>query len=151
MLSQPVADIGITYTPSATSGAVVVDLALAPSGDAGLVAGTARLAQDMARFLATPVGSQFADPSWGTALWSMIGRPSEASDETYIAAVEEAESAFLHSQAVAAAAGYLDLAAQLESIVDTRVDRSKPGAISIGFVAQTRAGESVATTMSVGG
>src|SRR4051794_11165822 len=113
-LTQPVADLGITYTPSSSaSGAVVVDLALSPAGDAALVVGKARLAQDMARFLATPAGAHFADPSFGTALWAQIGRPSEASDETYIAMVEEAESAFLHGQTIAAAQGYLDLAGQL--------------------------------------
>src|SRR4051794_7593196 len=119
MLQQPVADLGITYTPSGdTSGTVVVDIALSPAGDAQLVAGKARLAQDMARFLATPVGAHFADPSYGTSLWQTIGRPAETSDEVYISAVEELESSFLHGQTVAAAAGYLALDSQLESITD---------------------------------
>jgi hypothetical protein len=150
-LTQPVADLAITYTPSTTSGSVVVDLSLSPAGDAALVVGKARLAQDMARWLATPVGSQFSDPSFGSSLWAVLGRPSEASDETYISAVEELESSLLHSQTVAAAAGYLDLAAQIESVEDTRVDRSVPGQVAVGFTVRTRSGEQVQGATPIGG
>jgi hypothetical protein len=147
-----VADLALSYTPSGTAaGNVVVDLALGPAGDAALVVGTARLAQDMARFLATPAGAHFSDPTYGTSLWSMIGRPAEASDEVYTSAVEELESSFLHGQTVAAAAGYLDLSAQLEAITDTRVDRSQAGVVGVGFVARTRSGESVQASTPVGG
>jgi len=152
LLLSPTADLQLSYSVSPTSpGAVLVDLVLSPAGDAALVAGSARLAQDLQRFLVTPAGSHFADPSYGTSLWAQIGRPAEASDETYLSMVEEAESAFLHGQTVAAAAGYLALDSQLEAITDTRIDRSQPGIIGVGFVARTRAGETVAGSTPLAG
>jgi hypothetical protein len=114
-VATPTADLGQSYAPDPRSGIVTVDLVPAVDGDLGTVAGSSRLAQDVTKFLYTPVGADPFSPDYGNPLWGDIGLPVAADVGTYGAALESALADFAARQAADAATGQLATDEQLDS------------------------------------
>jgi len=147
MAYQPTADWALVY--SGPPGRQVVDISFVPNRDIRLVRGPAKLAQDIILWLQTPRGARFTDPTYGNALYGVLGQAIAADLSVYSEMVLSAEAAFLAQQARAAASGFLALDEQLASIDGTNVTRTGPAAITVSFTIHTRAETvlSVATTL----
>lgn len=142
----PTADLLVQHTLSPTG--VQADLVPSASGDALLVAGIARVQQDIALWIATPLGARFSDPTYGNPLWTLLGQPLHAADD-YASMVDAAEQAFMANQAVDIANGTLSTDEQVAALTDTQVAILNGNTLSLSFVIHTRAGQHAPTTVAL--
>ncbi len=114
LITSSIRDIQIARTPDPVAQVVTVDIPRTNRGDIASVVGANRLIQRVNDWLMTPVGGYFADPTYGNQLLGQVLQPPATDPSAYAGMVRTGEADFLRRQAVAAAQGYLDLAAQVD-------------------------------------
>jgi hypothetical protein len=147
-ISTPTADLAQTYAPDTASGIVTVELGLSPDGDLGAVAGIDRLAQDVTKFLYTPVGADPMNPDYGNALWGDIGQPQVADPALYAAALDASLADFAARQEADAASGLLATDEQLDHWEQTGIALGG-GTLTIGLRLFARSGEETTAAAAV--
>lgn len=109
-------DIAVALSPDPINpGGSLVDYALAPSGDIGLVTDMARIQQDVILRFYIPVGTSPFFPTLGDPIFSQIGRPFQDPNEL-TDAIANMEEQLLAEHAQDAANGQRTSSATLKSM-----------------------------------
>lgn len=132
---NPTADIKLVFS-QLPDGRLGVDYALTPSGDLAFVTGINRLVQEVTRWLLTPRGNNPFDPTYGNALFSLMGRPANQDTSAFIAMVDQTQADLVSRQSTEAASGFLALDEQIDHFenVTAQLQTGQGGGLQLGSV-----------------
>lgn len=150
LAATPTADVQIVLGEDAY-GSTVAEFGITPAGDLAVVSDTAWLKQDVIIWYLSPAGARPLDPTHGNLLYGLLGQAAPSDPETAIDLAHQTEVDLIARHRLAANAGALSLAGQIDHIeqeqvrvggADARNDplALPPGVVQVSFIVVSRGG-----------